>query len=302
MKTIKAAVVGYGNVGAYIIEALQAAPDFQLMGVVRREESIQKKQPHQLQSLKVTASLEALGEVHVALLALPSRLVPQYAEEILSCSINTVDSYDLHGQDLLDVKNRLDPAAKAGGAAAVISAGWDPGTDSIIRSLFQSMAPSGITYTNFGPGMSMGHSVAVKALPGVQDALSITTPKGTGLHRRLVYVQLEEGADFHSIREQILKDPYFVNDESLVYEVEQVEPLMDMGHGVSMERKGVSGKTHNQYLQLEMRINNPALTAQVMVAAARASTRQRPGCYTMLEIPVIDLLAGEKEKIIRELV
>ena len=34
----------------------------------------------------------------------------------------------------------------------------------------------------------------------------------------------------------------------------------------------------------EMRINNPALTAQVMVACARASMKLASGCYTLPEI------------------
>jgi diaminopimelate dehydrogenase len=69
-----------------------------------------------------------------------------------------------------------------------------------------------------------------------------------------------------------------------------------------MERKGVSGKTHNQRFRYEMRANNPALTAQVMVAAARAGLRQKPGCYTMLEIPVIDYLYGERDELLGRLV
>ena len=36
MKKIRAAVVGYGNIGKYTIQALEAAPDFEIAGVVRR--------------------------------------------------------------------------------------------------------------------------------------------------------------------------------------------------------------------------------------------------------------------------
>ncbi len=67
-------------------------------------------------------------------------------------------------------------------------------------------------------------------------------------------------------------------------------------------RKGVSGKTHNQRFEFNMSINNPALTGQVLVMAARASVKQKAGCYTMIEIPVIDYLCGEKEDLIRKLV
>ena len=37
MEKIKAAIVGYGNIGQYVLEAIQAAPDFEVAGVVRRD-------------------------------------------------------------------------------------------------------------------------------------------------------------------------------------------------------------------------------------------------------------------------
>ena len=148
----------------------------------------------------------------------------------------------------------------------------------------------------------MGHSVAVRAIAGVRDALSVTIPVGTGIHRRMVYVELEEGADFETVKKAILTDPYFVNDETHVNQVPCVKDLNDVGHGVNLVRKGVSGQTHNQLFEFNMKINNPALTAQVLVNVARASMRQQPGCYTMIEIPVIDLLPGDREQIVGHLV
>ncbi len=81
---------------------------------------------------------------------------------------------------------------KKAGKVSVISAGWDPGSDSIVRVLMESLAPKGLTYTNFGPSMSMGHSVCVKSKKGVKNALSVTIPLGESIHRRMVYVELEE--------------------------------------------------------------------------------------------------------------
>ena len=34
MKKVRAAIVGYGNIGHFVLEALQAAPDFEIAGVV----------------------------------------------------------------------------------------------------------------------------------------------------------------------------------------------------------------------------------------------------------------------------
>jgi len=168
--------------------------------------------------------------------------------------------------------------------------------------MLEACAPRGLTYTNFGPGMSMGHTVAVKAVEGVKDALSITIPMGTGIHRRMVYVEIFNEDEFSKISKLIKSDPYFMHDETHVIQVDDISQLKDMGHGVNMTRKGVSGTTDNQLFEFNMRINNPALTAQIMVSCGRATKRQKPGAYTMIEIPTIDLLPGSREAIIRRLV
>ena len=242
-----------------------------------------------------------LSDVDVAILATPTRSVEQYALECLSLGINTVDSFDIHTQ-ITSLRRSLGETAKEHGSVAIISAGWDPGSDSIVRSLMQSLAPKGISYTNFGPGMSMGHTVAVKAIDGVKDALSMTIPVGTGIHRRMVYIELKEGYNLEEVAAAIKSDAYFVNDETHVIQVPCVDELKDMGHGVNLTRKGVSGVTQNQLFEFNMRINNPALTSQVLVNVARATMRQQPGAYTMIEIPVIDMLYGDREELIAHLV
>lgn len=299
MKKIRAAVVGYGNIGRYSVEALQASPDFEIAGIVRRAGA--ENLPAELAPYKVVKNLSELADVDVAILATPTRRVEEYALEALSLGINTVDSFDIHGQ-IPELRKRLDQAAKEAGKVSVISAGWDPGSDSVVRTLLEAIAPEGITYTNFGPGRSMGHTVAVKAIEGVKDALSMTIPLGTGIHRRMVYVELLPGYELAKVAADIKADPYFASDETHVIEVPSVDALNDVGHGVNMVRKGVSGKTHNQLFSFDMKINNPALTAQVLVACARAAMRQRPGCYTMIEIPVIDLLACSRDEAVAHLV
>ena len=255
MKKIRAAIVGYGNIGHYVLEALQAAPDFEVAGVVRRSGS--ENRPAELEGYPVVKNIRELTNVDVAVLSTPTRSVEEYAKDILALGIHTVDSFDIH-TGIADLRRTLGEVARKHGVVSVISAGWDPGSDSVVRTLLEAIAPKGITYTNFGPGMSMGHTVAVKAVPGVKAALSMTIPTGTGIHRRMVYIELHDGYDFDMVAQAIKQDPYF--------------------------------------------INNPALTAQVLVCVARAAMRQQPGCYTMPEIPVIDLLPGEREEWISHLV
>ena len=286
MKT-KIAIIGYGNIGKAVEQAVLAADDMQLAGIYHHNDN-----------------LDAL-DADVAALCTPTREVPAYAEKLLRKGVSTVDSFDIHGQ-IFDLRKRLAPIAKEQQAVSIIAAGWDPGSDSMVRALLLALAPKGITYTNFGPGRSMGHTVAAKAIPGVKDALSMTIPLGTGIHRRMVYIELADGADFATVEKLLLQDDYFAHDETHVIPVPSIDALNNVAHGVHLTRSGVSGDTHNQRFEFDMEINNPALTGQVLVSCARAAVRmkaeQRHGAFTMIEIPPIYLLPGSEEQLIRSLV
>ena len=131
MKKIRAAVVGYGNIGKFTLEALEAAPDFEVAGIVRRNGAENK--PAELADYPVVKDIRELKDVDVAILATPTRSVEQYAKEILALGINTVDSFDIHTQ-ITSLRRSLGETAKAHNAVAIISAGWDPGSDSVVRS------------------------------------------------------------------------------------------------------------------------------------------------------------------------
>ena len=284
---IKVAILGYGNIGKYAEQAVMSAPDMELAGVYHHRDN-----------------LEAI-DADVVLLCTPTRAVEQFASFFAQRGICTVDSFDIHNQ-IYALRSHLMPLCVANKCVSVISAGWDPGSDSMVRALLLALAPKGITYTNFGPGRSMGHSVAAKAIDGVKDALSMTIPLGTGVHRRMVYVELEQGADFKAVEAAILADDYFAHDETHVIAVPDVDALNNVAHGVNLVRSGVSGATHNQRFEFNMSINNPALTAQMMVSSARAAYRMQQrgqyGAKTMIELAPIDLLPGTEQELIESLV
>ena len=298
MKKIRVAIIGFGNVGKHVLEVIEVSSDFEVAGIVETNPEVI---PAKIANVEFVDSIHKLKDIQVAILCVPSRNVEKQAKEILALGINTIDSYDIH-DSIVELRRELDQAAKAGKAVAVISAGWDPGSDSIVRALMEAIVPKGVTYTNFGPGMSMGHTVAAKATDGVKAALSMTIPAGTGVHRRMVYIEIKDGYNIKEVAAAIKADDYFAHDETHVIQVKSVDDLIDMGHGVNIFRKGVSGKTHNQRMEFNMQINGPALTAQVLVAAARAGIKQQPGAYSMIELPVIDMIYGEKESLIRRLV
>lgn len=294
---INVAVVGYGNIGKSVVKAVLEAGDMNLCGIIRRTAS-----PIIGIDVPVVTDIDEISEkIDVAILCAPSRSIPDTAGKYLSKGICTVDSFDIHSQ-ITDVRARLDKIAKEGGAVAVTAAGWDPGSDSVVRTLMQAMVPTGVTYTNFGPGMSMGHSVAVKAIAGVVDAISMTIPLGTGIHRRMVYVQPKQGEDFSKIESAIKNDPYFINDETHIIQIDDINEVKNAGHGVDLQRLGMSSGVNNQRIGFTMTIDNPALTAQIMTGCARAATRQSSGCYTMIEIPPVDFLPGNREAWISKLV
>ena len=284
---IRVAILGYGNIGRAAEEAVKAAPDMELAGVFHHDDC-----------------LSCIG-ADVVLVCTPTREVQKFATVLAARGICTVDSFDIHGQ-IASLRSALDAVCAANHSVSIVSAGWDPGSDSMVRALLMALAPKGLTYTNFGPGRSMGHTVAAKAVKGVRNALSMTIPLGTGIHRRMVYVELEDGADFKTVEAAVLADDYFAHDETHVIAVESVDALNNVAHGVNLVRDGVSGTTHNQRFEFNMTINNPALTGQVMVSCARAAVRLKErgvyGAKTMIELAPVDLLPGTVEENVRALV
>lgn len=286
---IKVAIFGYGNIGRAAEAAVRKASDMELAGVFHHTEADQL----------------IAAKPDVALLCTPTREVKDWAPVFLKKGISTVDSFDIHG-DIYDLITDLKLDAELGESVAIISAGWDPGSDSIIRTLMTSLVPEGEGYTNFGPGRSMGHTVAAKAIPGVKDALSMTLPAGKGKHNRHVYIELEDGYDFEAVKAAILKDDYFAHDYTEVEQVPSVAALNTTNHGVHIERNGLSGTTPDQQIDFTMRINNPALTGQFMTSCARAAYRMQQrrewGSFTTIELRPIDLLPLEREQAIRQMV
>lgn len=298
MGKIKAVVIGYGNVGRYALEALKGEKDFEVVGIV---DPIWGKKMDHVETFPLVEKVQDAADFDVALLCVPTRLVIKTGLEILAMGKRTADIFDIHGDELLNLYRTFDEAAKKYNTAALISAGWDPGIDSVFRTLLSVMIPHGITYTNFGPGMSMGHSVAARAIPGVKDAVSLTFPKGSGVHRRMVYLLAEEGADKAEIEKKLRADAYFAHDETHVMFVDDLDDARDFGHGVHIERKGRAGEHYNQRASFDCAINNPAVTSQVLVMSARAVMKQRPGCYTMSMVAPADYLDMPAEAIVKNL-
>lgn len=296
-----------GNIGKNVIRSLETAPDMECLGVVRGKASLGTKKLD-LRGLEDFENLEALvkakGRPQVAIICSPSRLAPEDARRYLAAGLHTIDSFDIHDQIPSVVENLGAETTKAG-KVTITAAGWDPGADSVMRALFEIMVPVGITFTNFGRGRSMGHSAAARAIEGVADAVSLTIPLGGGRHSRLVYILPKDGAGQEAIKAALAAADYFAHDPlevRFVADQAEMETVADNSHGVLMEHIGSSGLASNQRLSFDMRIDNPALTGQILVSAARAATRLAPGCYTMIDIPLVAMLPGERMRQLARLV
>ena len=294
MSKIKVCVHGLGNIGKYSIEAIEAASDMECVGVVRRPSSIGKNKVD-LREVDEFSSIEDLikakGKPDVCLIATPSRHAFDDDSLYLKYGIHTVDSFDIH-TEIPEIVEKLEKVAKENNAVSVTAAGWDPGSDSVIRAMLEAMMPVGVTFTNFGRGRS-------------KDAVSITIPMGGGRHSRLVYVVLEDGVSLETAKKRLAADDYFAHDPldvKAVADSDELAMVCDSSHGVLMERQGASGLTDNQRMIFKMDINNPALTSQIMVSCARAATRLSAGCYTMIDIPPVLYLNMDRKTAIKKLV
>lgn len=292
MRKTAVAIVGWGNVGRACKRAISECSDMYLAGVVRRASSLKTEDPT-LENTVVVSDIKELGDVDVALLCIPSREVPQRIREYHAMGINTVDSFDEHHR-IVSLRRELDVSAKVKKTVSIIGAGWDPGTDSLIRALMKVVSLTGHTTTTFGGnkgGRSMGHTVQVKSIAGVKDAVALTLANGRGKQKRKVYVELEKGADITAIEKAILADDYFKNEPTEIMVVKNIDKYNTLQHSAEIERTGMQA---NQMYSVSG--NNPEFTANIMVSSVRACmnayNKEDYGVYTFIERPIIDYLAG----------
>ncbi len=273
----KIAIIGTGNVGISAAKAVSESSDMELVAFVSRNKTAVKAFPN----VRVVKNVDELSEKpDGAIVCLPSELVEKTEKELLEKGISTADAFDIH-DELYKMKERIKISAEKGNSVAIIGAGWDPGLDSVIRALMLTAFPKSVPVTDFGPGMSMGHSVAARAVEGVKDAIAFTVPLGNGEHTRIVYTVLKSAADRKSVEENIKNGKYFEHDECSVEFVDSVELLFNTKHKVEIE-----SIEDTQKINFCMRIDNPTVTGRILCSAMRAAFKQNVGAYFMTEVPL----------------
>lgn len=308
---IRIGLLGYGNLSRGIESAIKQNEDEKLVAVfTRRDPSTVKVNTEGVKVDTVDNVLSYKDQIDVLMICggsatdLPKQ-TPEYAKYF-----NVIDSFDTHAK-VPQHFAAVDEAAKSGNKLAMISCGWDPGMFSIARIYAESVLPEGKHYTFWGKGVSQGHSDAARRVEGVKDARSYTIPvedamnavrngehpefTAREMHKREVFVVLEEGADAAKVENTIKTMPDYYSDYDVtihfISEEEMKRDHAELPHGGFVMRSGVTGneKQHHEFIEYSLKLDsNPEFTGSVLAAYARAVDRMakkgETGCITVFDV------------------
>ncbi len=292
-KPLRLAVVGVGRVGRACAELIALSKDLTVAALVRRPASGMEGLPEQLRQIPVVTHVGQARDVDGALICVPTNAVVDTASQILRHRIPIIDCATLHGDALRAHTDTIHRLALHHGVPAIVGVGWDPGVLSVFRSWFALLAPGGTTETRYRTGVSLRHTTMARSVTGVKDALCAEVRAVDGRLQRYVYVELQEGTDPEKVAQAIRADPLFLGEDTQVFSVESLAGLEEEGRGVVLDRRGPPARFGHQHLLLEARVDETILTAQVMLAAARALPQLEPGVSSLIDIPP-NLLWGEQ--------
>lgn len=106
--------------------------------------------------------------------------------------------------------------------------------------------------------------------PGVKDALEGEIRDRSGSTQRYVYVELQPGAHFETVRAHIAADPLFAGEAVQVFEMDTLGELEARNHeGIVVERMATAAAGIHASLVLEARFDACDFAARVMLDAAR---------------------------------
>lgn len=312
------AIYGYGNLGHAAEKAVLNAPDCALAGIYSRRGAAAGK-TQQGAPVRAAGELFTRRGIDVVLNCGGSAKDLPVTTPLLARNFCVVDSFDTHPaipQHFAAVSR----AAAEGGTLCLVCAGWDPGLFSLARMLTGAFMPRAALSTFWGPGVSQGHSDALRRLPGVADARQYTVPvpqavenARSGLppvpaqqcHRRVCYIVAEPSADHAEIERRIRSMPdYFSGYQTEIHFISQnmlAEEHCFFPHGGSViaVQKG-SSAAENLYAELKLVLgSNPDFTAGILAACARAVhrlyLRGERGCRTLPEIAPVWFCPQEAE-------
>ena len=319
---IKLGILGYGNLGRGVENAMKFNKDMELCAIFTRRNPETVKVNSNTPVVSVNDIEQWKDKLDVLIICggsatdLPVQ-TPKYAE-----MFNVIDSFDTHARIPEHFAN-VDTAAKKSNKVAIISLGWDPGMFSLNRLFGNVLLPNGKDYTFWGKGISQGHSDAIRRIKGVKNAKQYTIPVEEALksvrngenpelttrqkHTRECFVVLEEGADPKQVEHEIVTMPnYFSDYDTTVHfitEEELVKNHSGIPHGGFVIRTGETSVGTKHVIEYSLKLDsNPEFTSSVLVAYARACYRLnkegQSGCKTIFDIAPAYLINKTNEELI----
>lgn len=317
---IRVAINGYGNLGKGAEKAVTAAEDMELVVIFTRRDP-QTIVTQGAPVAPVDAMPEYVGKIDVCINCGGSATDLMEQGPAATALFNTVDSFDTHAK-IPQHFAAVDAAARKAGHTAVISSGWDPGLFSMLRVLGDAVLPQSSAVTFWGPGVSQGHSDAIRRIDGVIDARQYTLPiektvqavkngepaelTVRSMHTREAWVVAEEGADLERIEREIKEMPnYFSDYDTTVHFISEQELRRDhagIPHGGRVIRRGSTSEGVDHMISFELALDsNPEFTGAVLTATARACARKaaagQSGAYTMFDLSLAELSARSSEEL-----
>lgn len=319
---INLAIIGYGNLGKGVENALKFNEDFNLVGIFTRRDVSSINTTNNVYSIDDILNFK--DKIDVCILCGSSLKDLTNQTPYLSKYFNTIDSFDMH-KLILEHQNNVNKICKKNKTVSIISTGWDPGYLSIQRIYSNSFLPNGNDETFWGKGVSQGHSDALRKVEGVIDAVQYTVPnlelieefKKNGVklnsnlkHIRECYVVCDENYDKNVIESNIKNMAhYFKEYNTIVNFITQEELNLNhkkMPHGGKVLRYGSTSDSNKHLIEFSLKLDsNPEFTASVLVSYARAayllSKEKKYGCFNVFDIAPKYLINKSYEEIIKEM-
>ena len=280
-----------GNLGQACREMIEKCESFELVGVFSRRNIDGAHPIDEISNFK--------DDIDVVLVCVGSHtdapnIVPKLAE-----NFTTVDSFDTHGE----MEKYIDNIRSSRGEKCVniVGAGWDPGLFSVMRMYARAFFASP-PQTFWGPGVSLGHTNAIKNVRGVKNAIQFTEPinyalvmarKGVELsprnqHKRICYVVANK-SDQKRIRREIETMPHY-------FELYQTE--VNFVSAVTFDKKFAGRTEHGGHViaadsantaEFALRLrSNSHFTAKIMLTYAAAAVKLcdegKFGVFTVADI------------------
>ena len=323
---LKIAICGYGNLGRGVESEINRFSDLELVAIfTRRKPSNDLKSASDVPMLHVDSAIDYKNKIDVMILCGGSKDDLPEQTPFFASLFNCIDSFDTHNKIPEHLK-AVDLQAKNSGKVAIVSVGWDPGLFSLMRGFMGAVLPDGKTYSFWGPGVSQGHSDAIRRVKGVLNGVQYTLPVESAVakvrkgitsnltarqkHTRVCYVVADEKTSKKQIEKTIKEMPdYFSDYDTTVHFVtadELAKNHAGLPHGGNVLHIGKTGESNTQKIEFSLKLDsNPEFTSSALLAYARAAHRLHAkggsGAYTVFDIAPSLVFGGDRDVAIKEI-